>query len=148
MEQSNFFRQVRNLIIDTEDTATSHVADLHWQVAQVASLSNVYISARTVAGTTQMGMFTENGSGGFMSDCTIAGGQYGIYGGNLQVFHQTKASIFLLWDWGWTWAGQYLERAPIGLALVNPEDPHGQQARSTYRLDSQFVDADRHPGPL
>ncbi len=147
IEQSNFYRQVRNLIIDIEDTTTAQVAGLHWQVAQATSLTNVYISASPTAGTTQMGIFTENGSGGFMSDCTIAGGQYGIYGGNqqytvrnFQIFNQANASICLIWDWGWTWAGLYLGKAPVGISLINPQDSTGQQAGSTYILDSQFVD--------
>ncbi|CAK7568439.1 MAG: hypothetical protein SEPTF4163_006429 [Sporothrix epigloea] len=146
VEQSNFYRQVRNLIIDIQGTTTGQVAGLHWQVAQATSLTNVYIQASTAADTTQMGMFTENGSGGFMSDVTIAGGQYGIFGGNqqytvrnFQISGQINASICLIWDWGWTWSGLYLEDAPIGLSLINPQDATGQQAGSTYFLDSQFV---------
>lgn len=41
-------------------------------------MTNVYIYASTSPGTTQMGLFTENGSGGFMSDYFISGGKYGI----------------------------------------------------------------------
>ena len=67
-------------MIDISDTTTASVAGLHWQVAQATSLTNVYISASTAsgAGNTQMGIFAENGSGGFMSDVDIIGGQYGI----------------------------------------------------------------------
>lgn len=93
-----------------------------------------------------MGIFTENGSGGFMSHCTIAGGKYGIYGGNqqytvrnFQIFNQASANICLIWDWGWTWAGMFLGKAPVGISLINPEDSTGQQAGSTYILNSQFV---------
>jgi glucan 1,3-beta-glucosidase len=147
IEQSNFYRQVRNLIIDIEDTTTAKVAALHWQVAQATSLTNVYISASLASDTTQMGLYTENGSGGFMSDCTIVGGAYGIYGGNqqytvrnFQIFSQTEANICLLWDWGWTWAGMYLAKAPVGISLISPEaDTRGQEAGSIYLLDSQFV---------
>ncbi|WPH00146.1 exo-1,3-beta-D-glucanase [Acrodontium crateriforme] len=138
---------VRNFVIDIEDTTTASVAGLHWQAAQATSLTNVYISASSGSGTTQMGMFTENGSGGFMSDCTIYGGAYGIYGGNqqytvchFQIFAQKKATICLIWDWGWTWAGMYLGNAPVGISLINPEDKTGQQAGYTYLLDSMFVD--------
>lgn len=147
VEQSNFYRQVRNLVIDIADTTTAKMAGLHWQVAQATSLTNVYITASSDADTTQMGMFTENGSGGFMSDCTIVGGKYGIYGGNqqytvrnFQIYSQTNSTICLIWDWGWTWAGMYLGRAPVGISLINPEDPDGQQAGSTYILDTQFDD--------
>ncbi|KAJ5211430.1 exo-1-3-beta-D-glucanase [Penicillium cinerascens] len=145
IEQSNFYRQVRNFIIDIEETTTAYAAGLHWQVAQATSLTNVYITASDDSKTTQMGIYTENGSGGFMSGCVISGGQYGIYGGNQQytvrdfsIASQTTANICLIWDWGWTWAGMYLSSAPVGISLINPADPSGQQAGSTYILDSLF----------
>ena len=78
IEQSNFYRQVRNLVIDIAETVTDKAAGLHWQVAQATSLTGVFIVASTAPGNTQMGIFTENGSGGFFSDVTITGGQYGI----------------------------------------------------------------------
>ncbi|KAI9645912.1 hypothetical protein NHQ30_005349 [Ciborinia camelliae] len=144
-DQSNFYRQVRNLLIDIEDTTTASVAGLHWQVAQATSLTNVYVTASVAAGTTQMGMFIENGSGGFMSDCTLFGGQYGIYGGNqqytvraFQISSQSTAAIALVWDWGWTWSGLYLKGTPVGISLINPADPSGQQAGSTYVMDTIF----------
>ncbi|GLA11528.1 hypothetical protein AnigIFM62618_005494 [Aspergillus niger] len=145
IEQSNFYRQVRNFIIDIEETTTANAAGLHWQVAQATSLTNVYITASSSAGTTQMGIYTENGSGGFMSGCTISGGSYGIYGGNqqytvrdFQIFGQTNASICLIWDWGWTWSGLHLSSSPIGISLINPQDTSGQPSGSTYILDTMF----------
>ncbi len=146
IEQSNFYRQVRNFVIDIADTITAQAAGLHWQVAQATSLTNVHILASSAAGTTQMGMFTENGSGGFMSDCIISGGKYGIYGGNqqytvrnFQIINQVHAGICLIWDWGWTWAGLFLGNASVGISLISPENPTGQQAGSIYLLDSQFL---------
>ncbi|RAL02989.1 glycoside hydrolase family 55 protein [Aspergillus ibericus CBS 121593] len=145
IEQNNFYRQIRNIIIDIEETTTAYAAGLHWQVAQATSLTNVFITASSTKGTTQMGMYTENGSGGFMSGCTIIGGQYGIYGGNqqytvrdFQISSQTEANICLIWDWGWTWAGMHLSSAPVGISLINPKATSGQQAGSTYILDSMF----------
>ncbi|RDW56893.1 pectin lyase fold factor [Coleophoma crateriformis] len=145
VEQSNFYRQVRNFIIDITDTTTASAAGLHWQVAQATSLTNVLVSASFDSGTTQMGMYTENGSGGFMSDCSLIGGQYGIYGGNqqytvrdFQISAQTTASICLIWDWGWTWTGLYLAGSPIGISLIDPQAPSGQQAGSTYIMDTLF----------
>ncbi|PYI01146.1 exo-1,3-beta-D-glucanase [Aspergillus sclerotiicarbonarius CBS 121057] len=145
IEQNNFYRQIRNLIIDIEQTTTAYAAGLHWQVAQATSLTNLFITASTTKGTTQMGMYTENGSGGFMSGSTIIGGEYGIYGGNQQytvrdftISSQTNASICLIWDWGWTWAGLHLSSSPVGISLINPKDTTGQQAGSTYILDTMF----------
>jgi glucan 1,3-beta-glucosidase len=65
-------------MIDIRSSITDKAAGLHWQVAQATSLTNVNIYASTTANNTQMGLFTENGSGGFMSDCFISGGAYGL----------------------------------------------------------------------
>lgn len=78
IEQSNFYRQVRNFNIDIRQTTTQKAAAFHWQVAQATSMTNVHIYASTDSATTQIGLFTENGSGGFMSNIFISGGKYGI----------------------------------------------------------------------
>ncbi|OBT89627.1 hypothetical protein VE02_01780 [Pseudogymnoascus sp. 03VT05] len=96
IEQSNFYRQVRNFMIDIEAATVSRASAFHWQVAQATSLTSVSVYASTKPGNTQIGMFTENGSGGFISDCYFNGGDYGI-------------------------------------------SPSGQQAGSTYLLDTIFV---------
>lgn len=66
------------VVIDILDVKTASVAGLHWQVAQATSLTNCRVFASTAADTTAMGMFTENGSSGFMGDCFFSGGAYGI----------------------------------------------------------------------
>ncbi|KAF2153724.1 glycoside hydrolase family 55 protein [Myriangium duriaei CBS 260.36] len=145
IEQSNFYRQVRNFIIDIRATTTAKAAGLHWQVAQATSLLNVQIYASTDSASTQMGMFTENGSSGFMSDVSFSGGQYGLYGGNQQYTvrsfrfdGQHTAAICLIWDWGWTWSDLYIQNTPTAILIINPDLPHGQQAGSTYIMDSAF----------
>lgn len=66
-------------MIDISDTTTDKAAGLHWQVGQATYMTNVYINMDIDnPGGTQMGLFTENGSSGFMSDCFISGGAYGI----------------------------------------------------------------------
>ena len=40
---------------------------IHWQVAQATSLQNLKFIMPTGAGVTHYGIFTENGSGGFVS---------------------------------------------------------------------------------
>ncbi|OAA70222.1 LysM domain-containing protein [Akanthomyces lecanii RCEF 1005] len=147
IEQSNFYRQVRNLVVDIRQTTTDKAAAFHWQVAQATSMTNVHIYASTDAGTTQMGLFTENGSGGFMSDVFIKGGKYGIYGGNQQytvrdfeIDGQTDSCVALIWDWGWTWYRLYLSGAPNGFSLLNPEQDGASKTPtgSIYVMDSMF----------
>ncbi|PSK38025.1 hypothetical protein B9Z65_1216 [Elsinoe australis] len=137
---------IRNFNIDISQTTTDSVAALHWQVGQATSLQNIVITASKASGTTQKGIFTENGSSGFMSDVTIIGGAYGLYGGNQQYtvrafsfLGQTKAAICLIWDWGWTWSGLRITGVPIGILLLNPDaGPPTTQAGSIYLMDSYF----------
>jgi glucan 1,3-beta-glucosidase len=65
-------------MIDISQTTIAKAAGFHWQVAQATSMTNVYVTMTNNADSTQMGLFTENGSGGFKSDCFLSGGAYGI----------------------------------------------------------------------
>lgn len=74
---ARFFSQIRNIRIDvTETDPNGHIAGIHYQAAQAASIEHVEIIAKT--GTTQLGMYSENGSGGSMSDVTFTGGEFGF----------------------------------------------------------------------
>lgn len=79
INQSNFFRQIRNFIFDltgmpnniTDNDQEWVPTGLHWQVAQATSLQNLDFIMPLGGGTTAVGIFMENGSGGFMSDLTL-----------------------------------------------------------------------------
>jgi Pectate lyase superfamily protein len=74
--QNNFFRQVRNFVIDLTGITAKNSAGIHWQVGQAASIQNVRFEM--VQGTSsQSGIFMDNGSGQFFSDLTFNGGNYG-----------------------------------------------------------------------
>ncbi|KAL5043632.1 pectate lyase superfamily protein-domain-containing protein [Aspergillus fruticulosus] len=59
-------------------------------------------------GTTQQGIYMENGSGGFLSDLTFVGGNFGAFFGNQQfttshlVFVNCNTALQVHWDWAWT----------------------------------------------
>lgn len=75
--QNNFFRQVRNFVIDLTSMPQTAGAGIHWQVAQATSLQNIRFEMISGSASKQIGIFMDNGSGGFMSDLTFNGGQYG-----------------------------------------------------------------------
>jgi glucan 1,3-beta-glucosidase len=54
--QSNFFRQIRNFVIDISATTLDHAAGLHYQVAQATSLQNIEFVQSTDPNTTQRGI--------------------------------------------------------------------------------------------
>lgn len=71
--QNNFFRQIRNFNIDLTAMPLSAGAGIHWQVAQATSLQNIVFNMRTDGGAAnrQLGIFMDNGSGGFMVSAYI-----------------------------------------------------------------------------
>ncbi|EHL02440.1 putative Glucan 1,3-beta-glucosidase [Glarea lozoyensis 74030] len=80
-----FYRQVRNLIIDTTSIpANQGATGLHWPTAQATSLQNVVFKMAEGAASQHTGVFIENGSGGFMTDLVFYGGKTGMTVGSQQ----------------------------------------------------------------
>ena len=75
INQNQFFRHIRNFIFDLRQMPKNIIENkqhlvptgIHWQVAQATSLQNLKFVMPTGAGVTHHGIFTENGSGGFVS---------------------------------------------------------------------------------
>ncbi|KAH8647988.1 pectate lyase superfamily protein-domain-containing protein, partial [Xylariales sp. PMI_506] len=124
INQSNFFCQVRNFIINIQNVPYNQVAGLHWQVAQATSLENIDVVASDAAGNNCVGMFMENGSGGMFSDVTFHDGLIGMQCGNQQfttrnvVFNGCETAITSFWDWGWTWKSLTITGAAIGMNII------------------------------
>lgn len=79
--QNNFYRQVRNFILDITAMGLGGGACIHWQVAQATSLQNIVMNMRQDGGANnkQQGIFMDNGSGGFMRDLVFNGGGIGFF---------------------------------------------------------------------
>lgn len=106
-DTNNFYRSVRNLVIDlTKTPANASSTGLHWQVSQATSLVNVVVNMSTDPESQHQGIYMENGSGGFMGDIVFNGGKYGIYVGNQQftvrniTVNNAQTAIYGLWNWG------------------------------------------------
>jgi hypothetical protein len=135
VNQDNFYRQIRNFVIDM--TQCNMCTGVHWQVAQATSITNVYFKSQP--GSKAQGMWMENGSGGFFSDLVFEGGIYGIWVGNQQftsrnitVRDVSTAAIYLNWDWVWTFKGLHIENAPVGVGI-------GSGVGSLVVIDSDFT---------
>lgn len=146
---ANFYRQIRNVIIDISKTPTSSSSGaalgqscIHYQVAQATSLENVELIA--AAGSNQVGLYAENGSGGQISDVTFTGGAVGIYGGNQQftaqrlTFNGCTTGVHLIWDWGWVWKSVTMNNVGIGFQLTADKGAVGNIG-STSIFDSSFT---------
>lgn len=134
--QNNFFRQVRNLVIDVSQW--SQGVGIHWQVAQATSLQNVVFEMDN----TQTGLLIDNGSGGFMADLTFNNGYQGAFIGSQQftsrnmTFNNCRTAIFVIWDWGWTFAGITVNGGVTALDMST--NPLNQSIGSVVLTDSKI----------
>ncbi|KAF7359345.1 Exo-beta-1,3-glucanase [Mycena sanguinolenta] len=130
VNQNNFFHSVRNLVLDlTQIPAGLQATGIHWQVSQTTSLMNIVINLSTAAGTQHQGIYMENGSGGFLGDVIINGGEFsqfmkmqGLKIVDRAIWHaitltrfrftvrnvtvnNAQIAVSAFWNWGWTFQG-------------------------------------------
>ncbi|KZT68172.1 glycoside hydrolase family 55 protein [Daedalea quercina L-15889] len=124
-DTNNFFRAVRNFVIDLTDVdATSSATGIHWQVSQGTSLYNVVFEMSTASDTAHQGVWMENGSGGMMGDLTFNGGKYGIWAGNQQftvrnvTMSNCQTAIYMDWNWGWTFQNVNINSCQVGFDVA------------------------------
>ncbi|KAH8698984.1 exo-beta-1,3-glucanase Exg0 [Talaromyces proteolyticus] len=147
--QNNFFRQVRNFVIDLTALPQSSGAGIHWQVAQATSLQNIRFEMVKGGGDAnkQQGIFMDNGSGGFMTDLTFNGGNYGMFFGNQQfttrnlTFNGCNTAIFMNWNWAWTFKSVTVNDCAVALNMSN--GPSNQTVGSVMLLDSSLSTTDQ-----
>ncbi|OBT82398.1 hypothetical protein VE02_09582 [Pseudogymnoascus sp. 03VT05] len=125
INQNNFLRSVKNFRIDiTRTDPAASVCGIHWQVAQGTSLENIDFYMSYAPGNTQQGIFMENGSGGFLSDLTFIGGNFGAYFGNQQftthhlVFSGCVTALQIHWDWAWEMQDIVIQDCGTGIIVV------------------------------
>jgi glucan 1,3-beta-glucosidase len=143
--QNNFFRQIRNFVIDVTSMPIGAGAGIHWQVAQATSLQNIRFEMIKGGGSAnkQQGIFMDNGSGGFMSDLVFNGGLFGAFFGNQQfttrnlTFNDCQTAIYMNWNWLWTLKSVAISNCQIGIDMSN--GPESQTVGSVLLLDSKFT---------
>ena len=113
-------------------------------MAQATSLQNILIlmpSSRDNA-TTHVGIFTESGAGGFVSDVEIQGGAIGWRAGSQQFsarsikFTQCLTAVQMVWDWGWNWQDITVNQSVIGFNISGHGGDMGQGTGSFSLVDS------------
>ncbi|KAL9131334.1 MAG: hypothetical protein Q9217_000713 [Psora testacea] len=141
--QNNFFRQVRNFVIDLTAMPATAGAGIHWQVAQATSLQNIrFEMIKGGSNNKQQGIFMDNGSGGFMTDLTFNGGNYGAFFGSQQfttrnlTFNGCNTAVFMNWNWLWNLKSLNVNNCGIGVDMSN--GPDNQTVGSVIVQDSVF----------
>ncbi len=125
--QNNFWRQIRNFVLDiTLVDPQRAIHCIHWQVAQATSLQNLVMNM--VIGNLgdknqQQGIFMDNGSGGLLEDIIINGGQVGFFAGNQQftcrnlTFNYCETAIFQNWNWVFLYKDLEINNCAVGIDL-------------------------------
>ncbi|KAL8292389.1 hypothetical protein RQP46_001001 [Phenoliferia psychrophenolica] len=141
--QNNFFRSIRNFIIDTTAVPHTTVAiGIHWQVAQATSLQDITVKMSAQQGTQHIGIYMENGSGGFMSDIDTHGGLHGYSLGNQQfTFTSLSATgavngIYGNNNWGMTFMSTTITDCTNAFYLRTGGDRASPTDGANYILDS------------
>ncbi|OOF92665.1 glycoside hydrolase family 55 protein, partial [Aspergillus carbonarius ITEM 5010] len=155
INQSNFYRQIRNFIFDmtsmnwtnTDNDQTYVPAGIHWQVGQATSITNCDFKMSVSSGTqsaTAVGIFMENGSGGMVSDLTFTGGNIGFLAGSQQFtainlqFTSCLTAIKSIWNWGFTWKNIYVLSCYIAIDATEFSGVDDQGTGSIAVIDSHF----------
>ncbi|KAI0199632.1 glycoside hydrolase family 55 protein [Astrocystis sublimbata] len=129
INQNNFFRQIRNFIIDMTDMPTAYgkaSAGIHWQVSQATSLQNIVFNMSPASPDNhQKGLFIENGSGGFMADLTFNEGGIGADFGSQQyttrnlTFNNCNNAVHMIWNWLWLMQGVTINGGQVGINMTS-----------------------------
>ncbi|KAF7946088.1 uncharacterized protein EAE97_005126 [Botrytis byssoidea] len=125
LNTNNFLRSIKNFIMDiTHTQLNAQICAIRWRVAQGTSLENIHFIMSSEEGSTQQGIYMENGSGGWLSDLTFVGGMFGAYFGNQQftsrnmVFDGCKTALQISWNWAWTMQGINIKNCGTGINIV------------------------------
>ncbi|KAI9708251.1 MAG: hypothetical protein M1820_004205 [Bogoriella megaspora] len=140
-----FFRQIRNLNIDTRNIpASTLMRGIHWPTAQATSIQNVQFQLSSASGTQHVGLFIEEGSAGFLADLTFNGGFQGANLGNQQymvrnlVFNNAITAISMTWDWSFAYKSISINNCQVGLD-ISSGGSSAQQVGSVTLYDSSIT---------
>jgi hypothetical protein len=135
------------------DNYVMEATGIHWQVAQATTLQNLkFVMPSAGNNVTHRGIFSENGSGGFVSDLEFEGGDIGWRAGSQQYtarnlkFTNCKTAVQMIWSWGWNWQGLEINGATIGFNIsayggsngVEPKD-HSHQGTGSISIIGQLL---------
>ncbi|KAM0254531.1 hypothetical protein ACHAQJ_006691 [Trichoderma viride] len=148
-----FYRQIANFIIDLTDVPPVNAqgagpTGIHWPTAQATSIQNVRIVMSDAPNTAHQGIFMEDGSGGFLTDITFIGGQFGAQFGSQQftmrnlTFHNAQTAIRQSFDWGWTYSGITINNCSVGLDMSAVDGNGGLNVGGVTMIDSSISDTD------
>ncbi|ATY64012.1 LysM domain protein [Cordyceps militaris] len=134
--------------LNTVSRTCKGMVGIHWQVAQATTIEETSVMMSNASSTTQVGIFAENGSGGWMGDITISNGEYGILAGSQQYSASritiigSQKCIGLIWNWVWSWSHLRLEGCKVGIDLTAGGSDSKSPVGSLSVVDSSIIHCD------
>ncbi|CUF42273.1 glycoside hydrolase family 55, putative, partial [Bodo saltans] len=122
VNQNNFYHQVRNIVVDL--TGCRFCSALNWQVSQATNIVNTDLLLGDPAAQNNTGILTWDGSGGYLGDVRIVGGNVGLAMGNQQFtirnvsIENVNIAVNLNWDWVWAFHDIRIRNASIGFQVA------------------------------
>lgn len=136
-----FFRQIRNLVVDTTALPPEFPAvGIHWPSSQATAVTNCVFQLSNVPGNRHTGLWIEEGSGGLLNDLYFYGGGNATVLGNQQYtarnlwFIGSDVAMMIVWNWGWTYKSVFFENCRVGIQM----DQSLANVGSITLLDSGF----------
>lgn len=140
-----FFRQIRNLVIDTTAVPPDvPIVGIHWPSSQATAITNCIFQLSRVTGNQHTGLLIEEGSGGLLNDLYFYGGGNASVLGNQQYtarniwFAGADVAVWMTWNWGWTFKSMNFQDCRVGIKMDDVSDGVG----SITILDSWFKNVD------
>ncbi|KAF5006260.1 hypothetical protein FDECE_7350 [Fusarium decemcellulare] len=140
-----FFRQIRNLVLDTTALPPDFpVVGIHWPSSQATAVTNCLFKLSAVPGNKHTGLLIEEGSGGLLNDLYFYGGGNATVLGNQQFtarnlwFFNADVAVWMTWNWGWTFKSAFFKDCRVGIKMDDVSNGVG----SITILDSWFENVD------
>ncbi|KAH7103600.1 glucan 1,3-beta-glucosidase [Auriculariales sp. MPI-PUGE-AT-0066] len=146
VNQNNFYRSIRNFVVDMREIPTATTMNaIHWQVSQATSIYNVRIEMSRLPNTGHVGIWMENGSGGFLGDIIINGGAVGLNMGNQQFtvrnvqINYAQVGVYMHWNWIWLFYQMTISDCTVAFRIQTGSTAASQAAGATIIADSTIV---------
>lgn len=121
-----FWRQVANFEFDTTEVApTRKFIAIQWPSSQATSLSNIVFKLSAASNTRHIGLQITEGSGGYIGDLVLTGGDKALAVGNQQftfrnvTISNAKTAVHQVWSWGWLYQGITIRNCSVGFDISN-----------------------------
>ena len=119
---------------------------MQWQVSQACTLQNLLFKMPTDKNGkgTHVGIFMENGSGGFVSDLEFQGGAIGWRAGSQQYtarnlkFRGCTQAVQMIWDWGFNWQQIDVDGGSVAFNISGKGGITNQGVGSVSFIDCKF----------